>query len=135
MKGPSHSHIGRHPSLEERWVSQRSFPFADIALEISCQGIAEASDDIIIRGGDLLKMDHIRFGEDTASSCNPGRVLRLEGKLPKLFNGQAEPACLLIQKGACACRTEGVHREVADLESGRPPPRGGSAWNLPLRYQ
>jgi hypothetical protein len=58
QKGPPHSHVGRHPSLEGDRFS-KNFPFTDVALEISCQGITEASDDVIIGCGNLLEMDHV----------------------------------------------------------------------------
>ncbi len=115
QKGPSHPNIRCHPSLEGNGL-YKIFPLTDIALEISCQRIAEASNDVVIGCGDLLKMDHIRLGKDTASPRNSRGVCRFQSKLPKLFNRQAESAGLLIQKGSCAGSAESIHREVTDLE-------------------
>ncbi len=111
----SHSHIGRHPSLKgDR--SDKGLSLADVALEISGQGITETGDDVIVRRGDLLKVNHIRFGKDTASSGNAGRIFRFKGKLAEFFDGETQPARLLIQKRTGAGSTERVHREITDLE-------------------
>ncbi len=88
----------------------------DVALEISGQGKAEAGNDIIVGGGDLLQVDHIRLCKDTASSGNPGRVLRPQCQFPELLDGQTQTAGLLVQKRARSRRAKGVHGEIADLE-------------------
>ena len=116
LKGLSHSQICRHSSLKEDGFDE-VLSLSHIALEISCHGIAEARDDVIIRRGNLLKVDHIRLGKDAAPPRDPGRRLRFQGELAELFDGEAEAACLLIEKGARACGAEGIHRKVADLET------------------
>src|SRR5512135_46324 len=65
-KGFSHSKIGGHSSLkDDRSWEVLSLPH--VTLKISRHRVTEACDDIIIGCGDLLKVDHIRFGKDTAS--------------------------------------------------------------------
>src|SRR4030042_5592745 len=68
QKGSTHPHIGCYPSLKGDGF-HKDLPFTNITLEISRQGVTKTSHDVIIWCGNLLKMDHVRFGKDTASAC------------------------------------------------------------------
>ena len=71
-----------------------------VALEISRKGKAKARHQLVIGRRDLLEVDHVRFREDRAPSGDPRRVLRFEGDLGELFDGEAEPRRLLVEKRA-----------------------------------
>ena len=78
----SHPHVGRHPSLEgDRF--HKGLSFGDIALEVSRKSVAETGNDVVIGCGDLLEVNHVRFGEDTAPPCNAGRIGRFQGEFAK----------------------------------------------------
>jgi len=51
--------------------------FGNITLEISRKRITQASYNLIIRGCNLLEMNHIGLGKNRTSSCNPWRIFRL----------------------------------------------------------
>ena len=51
------------------------FAFADSGLEVPCHGKTEPGNNIEIRRRDLLQMDHIALGKNTASACDTGRSL------------------------------------------------------------
>jgi hypothetical protein len=90
--------------------------FGYTAFEAPGQGIAESGDDLVVRRSDLLKMDHVGFGEDSATPRNPWRIHRPEGDGAEFFNGETEARRLLIEEGAGPGGTKGIHGEVFDPE-------------------
>ncbi len=74
QKRTAHTHIGGNPSLETDGLCERP-ALPDVAFEISGQGVAEPCHNVVVRGGDLLEMDHVRLGKHAAPTGNTGRVL------------------------------------------------------------
>ncbi len=74
QKRPAHACVGGHTSLKTDGFNE-SPPFADVALKIPGQGIAESRDDVVVGRGDLLEMNHVRLGKDAATSSNSGGIL------------------------------------------------------------
>ncbi len=88
-KGPPHPCVGRHPPLKGHGPSELP-PRADVALEVSRQGIAEPGHDVVVRGSDLLEVDHVRLGKDAAPPGDPRGGLRLQGQSAELLDGEPQ---------------------------------------------
>ena len=113
-KGPHHAGVGRDPALEH----DRSVEFlaaGDRALKIAGDGETEPGHDIVIGSGDLLQVDHVGFGENTATPGDARRMLRLESHLPELvLYPDFQAIGLLVEERTRPCRTLGIHGEVLD---------------------
>ena len=134
-KGPPHSLIGGHPALEGNRLED-IFPLGDIAFQIPGHGKTESGDDVVIRSGLLLEMNHIGLGKDGAAAGNAGRGFGFQGQLAEFFDGQAQAVGLLIQEGAGPGRAKGVHGKILD-EKARPFlfPQAGSIWSPRRPFQ
>ena len=58
----------------KRYRLFKRFPLAEIAFVIPRHRVAQARHDVVIRRGDLLQMNHVRFGEDRAASGDARRM-------------------------------------------------------------
>ncbi len=89
------------------------FAFGQVTFKIPGNCKAQSCHDIVHRGGNLLQVDHIAFGKNTASSCYMWRVCRFKSQFPEFFLDRNPDAfCLLVEERACACCTDAVHRKI-----------------------
>ncbi len=112
-EGLAHPQVVGHATLEG-YRRGKILALGDIALQVAGHGLAEAGDDLEIRGGPLLEVDHVGLGKDAAAPGHPGRGGGLQGQFAELFDGVAQPVRLLVQKGAGARGAHGVHGEILD---------------------
>ncbi len=83
--------------------------------EVAREGEAEAGNDIAQRGGLLLQVNHVCFGEDAAAPGDARRVLGGQRLLAEFaIDIQPQSAGLLIEEGTAAGGAQAVHGEIAD---------------------
>ena len=112
-EGLAHPQVMGHAALEgHRRLDD--LPLGDIALQVPGHGQAEAGDDLEVRGGALLQVDHVRLGKDAAAPGDAGGRGGFEGEPAELLDGVAQAVGLLVQKGAGPRGAHGVHGEVLD---------------------
>ena len=112
-EGLAHPQVVGHAPLEGHRRRQ-GLALGDVALEIAGHGQAQPVNDLVIRGGALLQVNHVGLGKDAAAPGNPGRGGGLEGLLAEVLDGVAQPVGLLVQERAGAGGAHGVHGEVLD---------------------
>ena len=112
-KGLAHPEVVGHAALEGHRRGD-GLALADVALQIAGHGLAQAGDDLKVRGGPLLQVDHVGLGKDAAAARHPGRGGGLQGQLAEFLDGVAQAVRLLVQEGAGARGAHGVHGEVDD---------------------
>ena len=94
-KCSTHARVSGNAALKsDRWLKRNAS--ADGAFKVSRDRETETSDDIMIRGGDLLQVNHIALGKDAATPGNARGIFRLECKCSEFFNGKVEAVSLLI---------------------------------------
>ncbi len=115
-EGPAHAEVRRDAAEEEdRRVEGPAL--ADRGLEVPGHGEAEPGDDVMVRRGDLLEMDHVALGEDAASPRHGRGRPGAKRDLAELLDGEMEAVGLLVQEGAGAGCAGGVHGEVLDPDA------------------
>ncbi len=87
-EGLAHPQVVGHAPLKGH-RRRDGFALADIAFEVAGHGLAQARDDLKVRGGPLLQVDHVGLGKDAAAARHPGRGGGLEGQLAEFFDGVA----------------------------------------------
>ncbi len=112
-EGLAHPQVVGHAALEGDGRGE-GLALGDVALEVAGHGLAEAGDDLVIRGGALLEVDHVGLGKDAAAPGHPGRGGGLQGQFAELLDGVAQAVRLLVQEGAGARGAHGVHGEILD---------------------
>ena len=116
LERPHHARIGRHASVK-RDGAGKLLALGDRALEVPRKGHAQARDDVVIRRGDLLEVDHVGLGEHAAASGDAGRVFGLQGQAAELvFDAHAQAGGLLVEKRSGPRGADRVHREVLHLQ-------------------
>ena len=112
-EGLAHPQVVGHAALKGHRRAD-DLALGDIALQVPGHGLAETGDDLVIRGGALLQVDHVGLGKDAAAPGDPGRGGGFQGQLAELLDGVAQAVGLLVQEGAGARGAHGVHGEILD---------------------
>ena len=112
-EGLAHPQVVGHAALKGDGRSE-GLALGDIALEVPGHGLAEAGDDLVIRGGALLQVDHVGLGKDAAAPGHPGRGGGFQGQFAEILDAVAQPVRLLVQKRAGPRGAHGVHGEILD---------------------
>ena len=111
---PHHAGVAGHATLECNGARDLLSP-GEVALHVAGHGETEACRDIGNGRGNLLEVDHVALGKDTAPPGDPRRAVRLQGKLPELsLDGKPHPLCLLIEKRAGARGADAVQGKVLE---------------------
>ncbi len=107
------TYICGHTTLEDIFAGKVLAPHQVVEI-VADQGLAEPVDDLGFGEAELLLGDHIRFGEDGAAAGYAHILVGLQGQPSELLDLHAEPVGLMIEKGACARRTDCIHGKIGD---------------------
>ena len=113
-QSPHDARVGRDAALEHHRLLDLAPP-CEVAPEVPGNCKAKSRNDVFHGRSNLLQVNHVTLGKDTAPSRNVGRLDALHGELAELaLDRDSDPFRLLIQKAAGPGRTHRVHREVRE---------------------